>query len=103
MSDWSSNVCSSGLVGQLQRRLAEEQVAALRLDAQDRALDRTDRLRADQPVLRRDLLARLGGLAEKRAQVVQAQQQPAVVVGHREHDFKQIGRALWRGRVCQYR
>jgi len=47
-----------------------------------------DRLRADQPILRRDLLAVVGDEAEQRAQVVEVEQQEPAVVGKLEGDLE---------------
>ena len=75
-------------VVQIERRLAEQRFPALALEPEERALDGGDRLRADQPVLRRDLLAVVGDEAEQRAQVVEVEQQEPAVVGELEGDFE---------------
>ena len=63
-------------------------VAAFLLDPQQRALDRADRLRADQAVRGGNVLALVADQAEQRAQVVQVEQQQAAVVGELEHDVE---------------
>ena len=75
-------------VGEFQRRLAEEHLAAFLLQAQQRALDRADRLRADQAVGGGDVLALVGDQAEQGAQVFEIEQQQAAVVGELEHDVE---------------
>ncbi|MNM83248.1 hypothetical protein D3C81_953030 [compost metagenome] len=78
-------------VGQLQGRLAEEGFAAVLRQAQQRALDRRHRLRADQPVFGGDVLAFFGHQVEQGAQIVQIEQQQATVVGQLEHDVEHAG------------
>src|SRR5690606_25776992 len=78
-------------VGQVQRRLAEELLAAVLLQAQQGALDRGDGRGADQAVGGRYLLAFPGHQVEQGAQVVQVQQQQAAVVGQLEHDVQDAG------------
>ena len=63
-------------------------LAAFLLQAQQRALDRADRLRADQAVGGRDVLALVGDEAEQGAQVFEVEQQQAAVVGELEHDVE---------------
>ena len=46
---------------------------------------------ADQPVLRGDLLAVVGDEGEQRAQVVEVEQQQALVVGQLERDLQHAG------------
>ena len=46
---------------------------------------------ADQPVLRRDLLAVVGDEREQGAQVVEVEQQQAAVVGELERDLEHAG------------
>ncbi len=55
------------------------------------ALDGGHRLRADQAVLRGDLLAIVGDEAEQGAQVVEVEQQQALVVGQLERDLEDAG------------
>jgi len=78
-------------VGQFQRRFAEELLAAVLRQAQQRTLDRRHRLRADQPVLGGHVLALLGHQVEQGAQVVKIEQQQAAVVGQLEHDVEHPG------------
>jgi len=78
-------------VTELQRRLAEEHVGAFLLQAQQGALDRADRRRADQAIRGTDVLALVGDQAEQRAQVVEVEQQQAAVVGQLEHDVEHAG------------
>ncbi len=75
-------------VGKFQRGLAKEHLAAFLLQAQQRALDRADRLRADQAIRGGDVLAFLGDQAEQGAQVLEIEQQQATVVGELEDDVE---------------
>ena len=69
----------------------KKRFAAFALERQQGALDRRHRLRADQAVLRRDLLAVVGDEAEQRAQVVEVEQQQAPVVRQLERDLEHAG------------
>ena len=75
----------------IERRLAEELLAALLLQGQQPALDGADRGRAHPAVLDRQLVRALADEAHERPQVLQVQQQQALVVGDlegdREHAF----------------
>src|SRR6185369_17459756 len=62
-------------VAELERRLAEDFLAAVALETQQPALDRRDRLRAHQTVRARDLGPALGDERKQRAQVVEIEQQ----------------------------
>ncbi len=71
-------------VADVEHRLAEEAVAPLLLDLQQAALDRADAGRADVAVLRLELRRVVADEGEHRAQILQVEQQQAVVVGDLE-------------------
>ena len=71
---------------QLQRRLAEEGVAALLLDLQQRALDGGDGGGGDIADLAPDPLGVLAHIDQQAAQIVQVQQQQALLVRDMEDD-----------------
>jgi hypothetical protein len=75
-------------VGDVQHRLAEEAVAALRFDLHQAALDRADAGRADVAVFGRELARVLADVLQHRAQVLQVEQQEAVVVGDLEDELQ---------------
>ena len=78
-------------VVEVQRRFAEEGVAAILLQPQQGALDGADRRRADQSVGLGDQLALLGDMIEQGAQVGQVQQQHSLVVSQLEGDVEYAG------------
>ena len=79
---------------QPQGRLAEEGLAALLLQLQQAALDRGDRGRGHIAHLAADGLGVLGHIGQQAAQVVEVQQQQALLVGdvedHRQHPFLDV-------------
>ena len=81
-------------VVEVQRRLAEEFVAALLLDREQPALDRADRGRGDVAVLRGELLRVVADVLQHRAQVLEIEQQQAVVVGDLEDEGEHAGLRL---------
>ena len=80
--------CGVGLqqIVDVEHRLAEERVAALLLDLEQRALDRADRRGGDVAVLGRELSRVVADELQHRAQVLQVEQQQAVVVGDLEDE-----------------
>ena len=87
---------SDGLhqVVDVEHRLAEEAVAALLLDLQQAALDRADRGRRDVAVFGPELRGVVADELQHRAQVLEVEQQQAVVVGdledQRQHAFLRL-------------
>ena len=75
----------------VETRLAEELVAALVLKGEERALDRADAGGGDVAVLGGELGAVVADVLEHRAQVLEIEQQQAVVVGHAEDDVQNAG------------
>ena len=75
-------------IGQLERGLAEQRFAPFALEREQAALDRRDRLRADEAVFRRNVFSVVGDEGEQRAEIVEVEQQQAAVVGQRERDFE---------------
>ena len=75
----------------VETRLAEELVAALVLKGEERALDRADAGGGDVAVLGGELGAVVADVLEHRAQVLEIEQQQAVVVGHAENDVQNAG------------
>ena len=75
-------------VGDVEHRLAEEAVAALRADLHQAALDRADARRADVAVLGLELGGVVADVLQHRPQVLQVEQQQAVVVGDLEHQLQ---------------
>ena len=73
-------------VGDVEHRLAEELVAALLLELQQAALDGADAGGADVAVLGGELARVLADVLQHGAQVLQVEQQQAVVVGDLEDD-----------------
>src|SRR5882724_6182141 len=69
----------------VEHRLAEETVATLLLDLQQAALDRADRRRRNVAVLGPELRGVVADILHDRAQILQVEQQQAVVVGDLEH------------------
>ena len=63
----------------------KNRLAALLLDLEQRALDRADRRGRDVAVLGRELLRVVADVLQHRAQILQVEQQQAVVVGDLEH------------------
>ena len=70
----------------VEHRLAEEPLAALLLDLEERPLDGADRRGGHVAVVGGELLGVVADELEHRAQILQIQQQHAVVVGHLEHE-----------------
>ena len=75
-------------VGQIERGFAEEMIGAGFLQRQQGALDRGQRGGADQSVLFRNDLGVLRGKVEHGAQILEVEQQQALVVGASEHDLE---------------
>ena len=78
-------------VVEIERWFAEEQVSTVLLQSQQGTLDGADGRRADESVAGGDFLAFFGGEVQQRSQVVDIQQQPAIVVGQLEHDVEHAG------------
>src|SRR5690606_29190634 len=78
-------------VAQLQRRLAKQTVSALALQRQQGALDGADGLRTDQAILAGNLLAIVRQKAEQRPQVVQIEQEEALVIRQLEGNLQHPG------------
>jgi hypothetical protein len=92
MTPWPLTVCMK--VVDVQHRLAEELVAALGLDLQQPALDGAHAGGADVAVLGGELGCVLAHVLQHGAQVLQVQQQQAVVVGDLEDDVQHAGLGL---------
>src|SRR5688500_8095318 len=75
-------------IAELECRLAEEGVAALAFEHQQRALNRADRLSADEAVPSGNVLSILTGEGEHGAKIVEIEQQQALIVGEAEHDLE---------------
>ena len=75
-------------VVEVERRLAEELVGALVLQHQQLPLDRPDGGGRDVAVFARDLLEVLGAVEQQRAQVLQVEDRPLVVVRDPESDVE---------------
>ena len=60
---------------ELERGLAEEMVAALASELQQRALDRADRLLGDIAIFERQLVGALAAIHEHRLQVVEVEKE----------------------------
>ncbi len=75
----------------IEHRLAEEDVAALFLKRQQPALDRADRGRGDVAVFGGELLGVFADVLDHRAQVLEIEQQQALVVGDLEHQLQDAG------------
>ncbi len=75
-------------VRDVEHRLAEKLVAALFLDLQQPALDRTDAGGADIAVFRSELIARIADELQHGAQIFQIQQQHAAIVRNLEHQLQ---------------
>ena len=73
-------------VVELERRLAEEMVAALAAQLQQRALDRADGLLRDIAVFERQFVGPLAAMDQHGLQVVEVEQQQALLVGDVEGD-----------------
>ena len=86
-------------VGDVEHGLAEEAVAALLVDLQQAALDGANAGRAHVAVLGGELAGVVAHVLKHRAQVLQIEQQHAVVVGDLEH---QAQHALLRLIECQH-
>ena len=71
---------------ELDGRLAEEKVAALFVDLEQTALDRTDRRRRDIAVLQRQFGRTFADELHQRLQILEIDQHQAVVVGKLERD-----------------
>ena len=72
----------------VERRLAEEVVAALLLEGQQAALDRADRGGADPAVLQGQIGRVLADEVQQRAQILQIEQQQALLVGDPKADVE---------------
>ncbi|EWS53394.1 hypothetical protein X551_03818 [Methylibium sp. T29] len=83
--DHALAVCGLHEVTDVEHRLAEELVAALFLDLHQAALDGAHAGGADVAVFGLELLGVVAHVLQHRAQVLQVQQQHAVVVGDLEH------------------
>jgi hypothetical protein len=75
-------------VGDVEHRFAEEPVAALGVDLHQAALDRADARRADVAVAGLVLRRVVGDVLQHRAQVLEVEQQQAVVVGDLEDELE---------------
>ena len=75
----------------VERGLAEELVAALVLEGEQRALDRADAGGGDVAVLGGELGAVVADVLEHRAQILEVEQQQAVIVRHAEDDVQHAG------------
>ena len=71
---------------EFQRRFAEEMVAALAAQLEQRALDRADGRLADIAVFERQLVGALSATDQHRLQIVEIEQEHAVLVGDVEGD-----------------
>ena len=78
-------------VDQIERGLAEELVAALLLQSQHAALDGADACGGDVAVLGRELLGVLADVGQHRTQVLEVEQEHAVVVGDAEDEREDAG------------
>mmetsp|Transcript_120347 Transcript_120347/g.334872 ORF Transcript_120347/g.334872 Transcript_120347/m.334872 type:complete len:374 (+) Transcript_120347:42-1163(+) len=81
-------------IGDVEHGLAEEAVTTLGFDLQQAALDRADAGRRDVAVLRRELARVVADILQRGAQVLQVQQQQALVVGDLEHQLQHAGLGL---------
>ena len=75
-------------------READEAVAALRVQGQQAALDRSDGRAADVPVFAAHLLGALGEVGQQGTQVLEVVEQQTVVVGVAEGDLQDAGLRL---------
>jgi hypothetical protein len=75
-------------VADLQRRLTEKPVTTLRFEAQQLSLDRAHRLRRHIAIAGRQSLGVISAIDEHLLQVLQVQQQQALIVGHPEGDVQ---------------
>ena len=75
----------------VEHRLAEELLAALGLDLQQATLDDADAGGADVAVLGGEAAGVVADMLQHCAQVLQVQQQQALVVGHLEHQVQHAG------------
>ena len=82
----------------VERRLAEKEVAALLLKRQQRAQDRRDGLRRDVAVGHHVLRAVLTDVVQHGAQVLEIEEQQPLVIRDAEHDVQD---ALLRGREAE--
>jgi hypothetical protein len=84
---------SDGLhqVGDVEHRLAEEAARRPAFERQQAALDGADRGGGDVAVLGGELLGVVADVLQHRAQVLQVEQQQAVVVGDLEHQLQHAG------------
>ena len=80
LSSWPDEVV------ELERRLAEEMVAALASQLQQRALDRTDGLLRDIAVFERQFVGPLPAMDQHGLQVVEVEKEQALLVGDVEGD-----------------
>ena len=78
-------------VGDVQLRLAEEELAALLLELEQSALDRADTGGGDIAVLHGELGPVLAHKLEHGAQILEVEQQQAVVVGHFKDNVQNAG------------
>ena len=75
----------------VEHRLAEEDVAALLFQRQQAALDGTDRRRGDVAILGGEVLGVVADVLDHGAQVLEVEQQQALVVGDLEHQLQHAG------------
>ena len=72
----------------VERRLAEEGVAALLLEDEERALDRADARLRDIAVARGQFAGAVGDIGEQRLEVLEVEEQQALLVGDLEGDVE---------------
>src|SRR3546814_15489348 len=134
ISDWSSDVCSSDLsrielwarhqlvggqnvdvaapllvslqqVGDVERRLAEETVAALAFELEQLALDRADAGLGDIAVAGGEVGRVFGTVDQQRLQILEVEEEKSILVGAAASDVQhallrlvevRIGSASWR-------
>ena len=75
-------------VGDRQRRLAEEGLAALLLEDEERALDGTDARLGDVAVAGGELAGAIGDIGEQRLEVLEVEEQQTLLVGDLEGDVE---------------
>src|SRR5439155_26480368 len=78
----------------VEHRFSEELVSALLLECEKAPLDRANRRRRDVAVVRLERLRIVAGVLQQRAQVLEVQQQQAIVVRDLEHQRQNAGLRL---------
>ncbi|EXI76575.1 MAG: hypothetical protein AW10_04160 [Candidatus Accumulibacter appositus] len=84
-------------VGDVEHRLAEENVPALVAEIEQAALDGADRRRRDIAVLAAEALGILADVLQHRPQILEVEEQQAVVVGNPEHQLQDAGLGIVEG------